>query len=58
MIDPKAEVLQNRSPYKPIDLRLRREIITRQQVENNEVREPDPEAYQFDYLADLWRLRK
>lgn len=57
MIHPEAEPLGNRTPYKPIDLRHRREIITRQQVADNVVREPCAEAYWYDAYADVWRLR-
>lgn len=57
MIDPRAEVIENRSPYKPIDLQLRRKVITRQEVIENGGRDPDLTAYYYDVTCDVWRLR-
>ncbi len=49
------EVVGHRSPYKRIDLRGRRFVITLEEVQNNLVRHPDPAAYIFNGF--VWTLR-
>ena len=58
MIDPKAEPIGHRSPYKRIDLSRpkRKAVITRKEaVESNEV--PDPALYDYCNVYDIWTLK-
>lgn len=59
MIDPRAEPIGNRSPYKRIDLasKRRKPVITRQEIEDNLEPVPDPAFYVLDYLTDNWILK-
>jgi hypothetical protein len=58
MIDPKAEPLFNRSPYKRVDLarRQRPEVITREDYENGVI--PDEALYEYWVGDQVWRLKK
>ena len=59
MIDPKAEPLFNRSPYKRVDLarrRLRRpEVITQEDYQNGVI--PDETLYEYCWSSGVWRLK-
>lgn len=58
MIDPKAEPIGHRSPYKRIDLSRPKpkEVITRKEVvETDKV--PDPELYDYCHIYDIWKLK-
>lgn len=60
MIDPKAEPIGHRSPYKRIDLGRKRPtkpFISRCEVEDNLEPVPDPTFYEIDFVADGWRLK-
>jgi hypothetical protein len=60
MIDPQAEPIDHRPPYKRIDLARKRPtkpVITRQEIEDNLEPMPDPEFYVLDYLTDNWILK-
>ena len=61
MIDPKAEPIGNRTPYKPVDLRPkwrkpeRPLTITREMIEDNLASVPDPAYYWRDPYGN-WHL--
>jgi len=59
MIDPRAEPIGHRPPYKRVDLARKRRptkpVITRQEIEDNLEPMPDPEFYVQDY--DRWILK-
>jgi hypothetical protein len=61
MIDPKAEPIGNRNPYKRVDLAARRrqrhpETITNADYKNGVI--PDETLYDYDWNAQIWRLKK
>lgn len=60
MIDPKAEPIDNRNPYKRIDLAKKPKrdypaIITKQDYANGVI--PDEMLYEYDFIYDVWRLK-
>lgn len=64
MIDPRAEPIAHRSPYKRIETgcrlpwRQRKALITRYEIEDNLEPVPDPAFYDYDPSCDVWRLRQ
>jgi len=60
MIDRDAKPIVHRQIRPPIDIRYpgRRKVITRQEVEDNLVREPDPAIYVRDPFSETWTLRE
>lgn len=60
MIDPKAEPISHKSPYKRIDLQHlgRPRIITREQILDNIHREPCHEAYKYDFYSGNFVLKE
>jgi hypothetical protein len=50
MIDPKAEPIGNRNPYRRVDLAARRRprTITREEIDDNIHRVPDADLYWCD----------
>jgi hypothetical protein len=60
MIDPKAEPIGNRNPYGRVDLAARRhrhpETITKEDYQNGVI--PDDALYDYDWGAEIWRLKK
>lgn len=58
MIARDAVPIGHKPVYKPIDIRGRRRTITREMIENNIVREPDPEAYEEVLPGQLWVLKE
>ena len=59
MIDPKAEPISNRNPYKRIDLAARRQrplVITEEEYQNGVI--PDEGQYTYDWVARQWRLKE
>lgn len=58
MIDPKAEPLFNRPPYKRVDLARRHpKVITRDDVIRTD-RVPDPALYDYCHVYDVWNLKE
>ena len=62
MIDPKAEPIGNRTPYKPVDLRPKwrkpdyPEVITPDDVLDGVI--PDEMLYDYWVGDRVWRLKK
>ena len=59
MIDPKAEPIDHRSPYKRIDLarRKRKAVVTRDDVKAAGTM-PDPAFYDYCHVYDVWNLKE
>jgi hypothetical protein len=61
MIDPHADPINHRSPYKRIEVAGKRRptkpVITRQEIEDNLEPMPNPEFYVLDHLSDNWILK-
>ncbi len=58
MIEPDADPIGHRPPYKRIDLgaRRRKSIITKEDYDAGEM--PDEEFYWFDFGDQLWKLKE
>lgn len=59
-IDPSAKPIGHRSPYRPIDFRFRKAVITLAEwmaKEGANGKVPDAAAYRWDSLAQVWRLK-
>ena len=59
MIDPKAEPVEHRPPYKRVDLGARRhrlpDVITEEDCQNGVI--PDEALYSYDWDNRVWRLK-
>jgi hypothetical protein len=57
MIDPEAEPIGHRSPYKRVDLAARRRprFITREDYENGVI--PDEALYEYNSQHEHWVLK-
>jgi len=57
MIERDAKPISHRPPYKRIDLARpkRKDVITRQDYENGVI--PDEALYEYDWTAEVWRLK-
>ncbi len=51
------EVVKHVSPYKPIELRGRRRIITVDDVMNGVTKMPDAELYDYNMITKTWTLK-
>lgn len=60
MIARDAEPIGHSTPYPRVDIRYigRKRVITMKDLaESGSMRDPDPAAYEFDYLRQSWILK-